>query len=57
MDHKNLSADFTLKDCLFETAKLTKNADSNQYSYSGNCTWFDSCSHLLVSNFDFGENF
>ena len=29
------NTDFTLKDCLFGTVKITKNADPDKYSYSG----------------------
>ena len=31
----NLNTDFTLKNCLFESVKLTKNADLDKYKYSG----------------------
>ena len=32
---KNLNTDLTLGNCLFGSAKLTKNADLNKYKYSG----------------------
>ena len=32
---QDLNAEFTVKDCLFGAAKLTKNANPNKYSYSG----------------------
>ena len=31
---RNLNADFTLKNCLFGSVKLTKNADPDKYKYS-----------------------
>ena len=37
---QELNAEFTLKDCLFENVKITKNA--NKYSYSGYGIEFDS---------------
>ena len=30
---RDLNTDFTLTDCLFGTVKLTKNANSDKYSY------------------------
>ena len=32
---KNSNIDFTLGNCLFESVKLTKNADPDKYKYSG----------------------
>ena len=52
---RDLDTDFTLKDCLFGDAKLTKNADPDKYSYSGYSIGFDSCSLFLILNFDFGK--
>ena len=40
---KNLNTDFTLKNCLFGSVKLTKNADPNKYKYSGYRIGFGSC--------------
>ena len=37
----NLNTDFTLKDCLFGSVKLTKNADLNKHKYSGYSIGFD----------------
>ena len=34
---------------------VTKNADSDKYSYFGHAFEFESRSSLLISNFDFGE--
>ena len=53
---QELSADFTLKDCLFRTVKLNKNADPNGYSYSGHGIRFDSRSFFSVPNFDWSKN-
>ena len=53
---QDLNAKFTLKDCLFGAVKLTKNADSNKYSYSGCGIGFDSRSLFSIPNFDWGKN-
>ena len=50
------SADFTLKDCLFGTVKLTRNPDLDENSYSRHCILFDSLSHFSYPNFDCGKN-
>ena len=39
---RNLSRDFTLNNCLFGSAKLTKNADLDKYKYSRYGIGFDS---------------
>ena len=39
---RNSNTDFTLKNCLFGPVKLTKNADSDKYKYSGYSIRFDS---------------
>ena len=39
---RNLKTDYTLKDCLFESPKLTRNADTDKYRYSGDSIGFDS---------------
>ena len=39
---RNSNTDFTLSNCLFESVKLTKNADLGKYKYSGNGVGFDS---------------
>ena len=41
-----LNTGFTLDNCLFESVKLTKNADPDKYKYSGHNTVFDSCSEF-----------
>ena len=47
---------FFLKYCLFGAVKLTKNADPDQYSYSGYDIGFDSHSHFSIPNFEWGKN-
>ena len=39
---RNLNTNFTLKNCLFRSAKLTKNADPDKYRYNGYEIGFDS---------------
>ena len=53
---QELNADFTIKDCLFESVKIIKNADTDKYSYSGYGIGFDSGSLFSVQNFDWGKN-
>ena len=48
----DLNADFTLKDCLFGSVNLTKNADPDKYSYSGYGIGFDSRSLFSYPGFD-----
>ena len=42
--------DFTLKNCLFRSVKLTKNADPDKYKYSGYGIRFDSRSELSFAD-------
>ena len=53
---QDLNVKFTLKYCLFEAVKLTKNADPNKYFYSGYGIRFHSCSHISFLYFDWDEN-
>ena len=53
---KDLNIDFTLKDCLFGSVKLTKNFDPDKYKYSGYGIGFDSRSVFSLQNFDWSEN-
>ena len=53
---QELNADFTIKDCLFESVKIIKNVDTDKYSYSGYGIGFDSGSLFSVQNFDWGKN-
>ena len=41
---------------MFGTVKITKNADSDKYSYSRYGIGFDSYSLFLIPNFDWGKN-
>ena len=43
---RNLNTDFSLKNCLFRSVKLTRNADLDKYKYSGYSIGFDSCSEF-----------
>ena len=52
-----LNVDFTLKDCLFGKIKLAKNADPDQYSYSGYGIGFDYCSLFSHPSLDCSKNF
>ena len=47
---RNLSACFTLNNCLFRSVKLTKNADPDKYKYNGYCIGFDSRSEFLFTD-------
>ena len=51
-----LNATFTLKDCLFGSVKITKNADHNKYFYSRYGIRFDSRPLFSIPNFDWGKN-
>ena len=43
---RNLNTNFTLKNCLFGSAKLTKNAEPGKYKYSGYSIGFHSRSEF-----------
>ena len=45
---RNLNTDFTLKNCLFESVKLTKNADPIKYKYCDYGIGSDSYSELYL---------
>ena len=45
---RNLITDFTLKNCLFGSVKVTKNADPDKYKYSSYNKGFDSCSEFYL---------
>ena len=45
---QDLNGEFTVKDCLFGAAKLTKNADPDKCSYSGYGVGFDSRSIFSI---------
>ena len=53
---KNLNTDFTLKNCLFGSVKLTKNADPNKYKYSSYRIGFGSCWKFLFTEWSIRKN-
>ena len=53
---RNLYTDFTLKNCLFGSVKLPKNADLDKHKYSGYSIGFDSCSEFLFTDGGIGKN-
>ena len=48
--------DPTLKNCLFGTVTLTKNADIDKYGYSGYGIGFDRRGSFSFAGVDFGQN-
>ena len=52
---RNLNTDFTLNKCLFESVKLTKNADPDKYKYSAYGKGFDSLSEFLFTYGSMGK--
>ena len=53
---RNLNTDFTLVNCLFESVKITKNADLDKYKHTGFDTGFDSRSEFFFTDGSFGKN-
>ena len=53
---RNLNTDFTLGNCLFGSARLTKNSDLDKYKYTGYSIGFDSLSEFLFTDGSFGKN-
>ena len=53
---KNLNTDFTLKNYLFGSVELTKNADLDKYKYSGYSRGFNSRSEFLFTGESMGKN-
>ena len=53
---RNLNTNFTLKNYLFGSVKVTKNADPGKYKYSGYGVGFDSRSEFLFTDGSFGKN-
>ena len=53
---RDLNTDFTLKDCLFGSVKLTKNVDPDKYKYSDYGIGFDSHSEFVLSHGNMGKN-
>ena len=52
---QDLNTDFTLKDCLYGTVNLTRDADPDKCSYLGYSIRFDSRSLCLFPNFDWNK--
>ena len=42
---------------MFESVKLTKNADTHKYEYIGYGMGFDSCSEFLLTDGSYGKKF
>ena len=53
---QDLNTDFTLKDCLFGSVKITKYGDTDNNSYQRYGTGFDSRSIYSITNFDWDKN-
>ena len=53
---RDLNYDFTFKNCLFGRVKLTKNADPDEYSYSGYGIGFDTCIQSSLPDISIGKN-
>ena len=45
-----------MNNCLIGSVKLTKNADTDKYKYSGYCIGFDSRSEFLFTYRNMGRN-
>ena len=52
---RDINTDFTLKDCLFRTVKLTKNVVPDKYKYSSYSIGFDSRSQFLLTDGSMGK--
>ena len=52
---RNLSSDFTLGNCLFESAKLIENVDLDQYQYTCFSIGFDFRSEFLFTDGSYGK--
>ena len=53
---RHLNTDFTLRNCLFISVKLTKNVDLDKYKYTGYNIGFDSRSEFLFTERSFVKN-
>ena len=53
---RDLNTDFSLKDCLFGSVKVTKNDDPDKYKYSGYGIGFDSRSKFSSTDVSVGKN-
>ena len=52
---RDLNTEFFLNDCLFGVVKLTKNADTDRYKYSGYGIGFDSQSAFSLPDVSIGK--
>ena len=52
---RNLKTDFTLGNCLFRSARLTKNVDLDKYKYSCHRIGFISCSEFSLPDGSMGK--
>ena len=52
---RDLNTEFFLNDCLFGVVKLTKNADTDRYKYSGYGIRFDSQSAFSLPDVSIGK--
>ena len=52
----NLNTDYTLRNCLFGSVKLTKNTDLDKYKYTDYRIGFDSRSEFLFTDGSYGKN-
>ena len=53
---RNIDTDFTLGNCLFGSVKVTKNADPDQYKYTGYGIRLDSRSEFSFAHGRYGKN-
>ena len=53
---RDLNTDFTLKTCFLGAVSLTRNADTDNYKYSGYGIGFYPKSRFTIPNFDWGKN-
>ena len=53
---RNIDTDFTLGNCLFGSVKVTKNADPDQYKYTGYGIGLDSRSEFSFAHGRYGKN-
>ena len=52
---KKLKYRFCVKNCLFGSVRLTKNAEVHKYKYSGYGIGFNSCSKFLFTDGNMGK--
>ena len=53
---QDLNTEFTLRDCLFEAVKLTKNADTDKYKYGGHGIGFNPQLAFSLPDGSIGKN-